>query len=168
MTWAELVKERDEYKCVICGSTDRIQAHHIKPTFLYPEYKKDLDNGATLCYECHKKTHGTSFSGGGIKAVNGIDPDPENRIKEHNKQLLEESEERRLQTKGRHIVWSSTKENADIVIDAAIHAGQCPKRYIAEAISMRLTAEGFKHDKEIFLPAWSEWENDFWKDERII
>ena len=60
--WREAVFKRDNYTCVWCGERSRtgkaviIQADHIKPFSLYPELRFALDNGRTLCRECHSKT----------------------------------------------------------------------------------------------------------------
>ena len=54
--WRQAVFKRDGYKCVECGSTKKIQGDHIKPFALFPELRFVIDNGRTLCYECHKKT----------------------------------------------------------------------------------------------------------------
>jgi predicted RNase H-like nuclease (RuvC/YqgF family) len=32
-------------------------AHHVKPKSQYPELKFDLENGVTLCVDCHKDHH---------------------------------------------------------------------------------------------------------------
>ena len=56
--WRESVFERDDYTCQDCGvKGGRLQADHIKPFSLYPEFWFDIDNGKTLCVECHKKTN---------------------------------------------------------------------------------------------------------------
>ena len=55
-SWAKMVKERDGYRCVLCGATENLHADHIKPVALYPELIRDLANGRTLCFPCHKKT----------------------------------------------------------------------------------------------------------------
>lgn len=53
--WKRKVKERDGC-CVLCGSKERLEADHIRPRSLYPELKLDINNGRTLCRDCHKKT----------------------------------------------------------------------------------------------------------------
>lgn len=55
--WRKAVFKRDKYRCVLCGSSKYIQAHHIKPLSLYPKLATRLSNGATLCKECHLKTY---------------------------------------------------------------------------------------------------------------
>lgn len=70
--WRTSVFKRDKYTCVWCGlkfikgKTGRItlQADHIKPFCNYPELRFDINNGRTLCIDCHKKTD--TF---GIKAM---------------------------------------------------------------------------------------------------
>ncbi len=59
--WSRRVRDRDENKCVECGATGKLHAHHIKPWRLHPELRFDLDNGVSLCPPCHQKTHGWSF-----------------------------------------------------------------------------------------------------------
>lgn len=55
--WRKAVFARDSYTCIWCGKKDKsIQADHIKPFALYPELRFAIDNGRTLCHECHKTT----------------------------------------------------------------------------------------------------------------
>lgn len=55
--WREDIFKRDNYTCVECGKQGRIQAHHIKPWADYPELRLDIDNGITLCIDCHVGKH---------------------------------------------------------------------------------------------------------------
>lgn len=55
--WRRQVYERDDYKCVKCGSKEKLNAHHILSWKHYPELRYDLDNGITLCEKCHIKIH---------------------------------------------------------------------------------------------------------------
>jgi 5-methylcytosine-specific restriction endonuclease McrA len=54
--WRRAVIERDNYACIWCGNTEHLEADHIKPFALFPELRFAIDNGRTLCRECHKKT----------------------------------------------------------------------------------------------------------------
>jgi len=53
----QMVLERDEYECVKCGSTNKLQCHHIQPVSIEPLLSADIDNCITLCSDCHKETH---------------------------------------------------------------------------------------------------------------
>lgn len=54
--WRRAVFKRDNYTCQNCGKRGgRLNADHIKPFILYPELILNVDNGRTLCVECHKK-----------------------------------------------------------------------------------------------------------------
>lgn len=50
---AEMVKERDGHKCVICGSTENLNAHHIG----YEGDYLNEDDIVTLCRRCHECLH---------------------------------------------------------------------------------------------------------------
>jgi len=55
--WREAVFDRDLYTCQNCGlSGVYITAHHIKSWKNYPDLRYIVDNGKTLCEDCHKKT----------------------------------------------------------------------------------------------------------------
>ena len=54
--WAALVKDRDK-KCTECGSVYDLHAHHIKQYKSHPELRNDVNNGITLCGNCHRKWH---------------------------------------------------------------------------------------------------------------
>lgn len=72
--WRLSVFTRDNYTCKHCGIKsvrgNRIilNADHILPFALYPDLRLDVDNGRTLCIECHKKT---DTYGNGAKAYTG-------------------------------------------------------------------------------------------------
>ena len=54
--WRIKVFHRDCFRCVWCGDKHKIEADHIKPFAYFPELRFNVDNGRTLCKECHKKT----------------------------------------------------------------------------------------------------------------
>jgi len=64
--WKKAVFERDNYICVFCSKPGGwskelkrkiiLNADHIKPFALFPEFRLSVDNGRTLCEECHRKT----------------------------------------------------------------------------------------------------------------
>jgi hypothetical protein len=55
--WRKAVFERDNYTCQICGIRGNyLQADHIHSFTKYPLLRFDVNNGRTLCVECHKKT----------------------------------------------------------------------------------------------------------------
>lgn len=58
INWRRAVFSRDKYTCQYCGQEGgRLNAHHIKEWAKYPEFRLDLNNGLTLCIECHKGVH---------------------------------------------------------------------------------------------------------------
>lgn len=59
--WREAVYKRDDYTCQYCGDNKggNLNAHHIYNYMEHPNLRLDLDNGVTLCNECHKLFHDT-------------------------------------------------------------------------------------------------------------
>lgn len=55
--WREAVYEKFNYECQLCGSEDRINAHHIESAHANEHLRLNLDNGIVLCYDCHTKFH---------------------------------------------------------------------------------------------------------------
>ena len=56
--WRTNVFKRDFYTCQHCSvKGGKINAHHIKPYKNHIELRTVLENGITLCYECHIKEH---------------------------------------------------------------------------------------------------------------
>jgi len=56
--WRKRVFERDGFMCQNCGDTGYLEAHHIKSWKDYPELRSNLNNGITLCLNCHYAVHG--------------------------------------------------------------------------------------------------------------
>lgn len=51
--WSNDVKSRDGV-CQVCGENHDLEAHHIVPKSQDPSRKYDVDNGITLCRDCHR------------------------------------------------------------------------------------------------------------------
>ena len=58
-SWSKQIMERDNYTCQICGDNKggNLNAHHLNAWNAFPEQRFDLDNGVTLCTDCHKEFH---------------------------------------------------------------------------------------------------------------
>ena len=56
--WRNKVLERDNYICRDCGEQSNLLAHHIKSQFVFPHLKLRVENGITLCRQCHRKRLG--------------------------------------------------------------------------------------------------------------
>ena len=58
-TWKRLVWIRDNYTCQDCGIYEPtiVVAHHIIPKMESAENILNIDNGITLCPNCHAKRH---------------------------------------------------------------------------------------------------------------
>lgn len=60
--WRTLVYKRDNYTCQCCGkSGGRLNSHHVYPFADYEDLRFDVDNGITLCEDCHDSTKDGSF-----------------------------------------------------------------------------------------------------------
>lgn len=51
--WADKVKEFWGYRCAVCGSESKLNAHHLLPRQI-KKYRTDLGNGICLCPKCHR------------------------------------------------------------------------------------------------------------------
>lgn len=60
--WRTAVFERDDYTCQHCGVRGgELHPDHIKQFAYYPELRFDINNGRTLCADCHRKTPSWGF-----------------------------------------------------------------------------------------------------------
>jgi 5-methylcytosine-specific restriction endonuclease McrA len=55
-SWRKSVIARDG-RCTRCGVTKRLQAHHIESFAHNKDLRFNIDNGVTLCQNCHRKEH---------------------------------------------------------------------------------------------------------------
>lgn len=57
--WRKSVFKRDNFTCQICQKkkSGRLNAHHIKSYRDFPDLRLEVNNGITLCNECHRKLH---------------------------------------------------------------------------------------------------------------
>lgn len=55
--WKKKVLERDNHRCINCGEKENLNVHHIVHWSDYYKGRVDVDNGITLCTECHAKEH---------------------------------------------------------------------------------------------------------------
>ena len=57
LSWKKQVKKKG--KCEVCGSTEKLVAHHIIPWEYSVKGRTDVENGQCLCERCHKMMHNT-------------------------------------------------------------------------------------------------------------
>lgn len=57
MQFRNAVLKRDGNTCRVCGTRFPLVVHHVKEFSKSPELRLAVDNGITLCQECHKKVH---------------------------------------------------------------------------------------------------------------
>lgn len=56
--WRTSVYERDKWTCKSCEKVGgELRAHHILPFSKYPSMRLEINNGITLCEECHDRLH---------------------------------------------------------------------------------------------------------------
>jgi len=121
--WRKSVYKRDGWKCKICGSKVKINAHHIVPGAKFEEERFSLENGITLCEKHHIQlhTHPSSFIQECIKKTSNIGEtpevdNPETSIKEFLYSLIRSNDYQEESRTDYGIVWSAniTNEIAEV------------------------------------------------------
>lgn len=93
--WRTSVMTRDANTCQKCGSTSNLEVHHIKTPQDNPELSLDMNNGITVCEDCHKNIEAiysvsiedlsaaTGYSTGTLQdfVYQGIIPKPRQNVK---------------------------------------------------------------------------------------
>lgn len=60
--WRSTVIKRDNNTCQQCNTKIGVKhVHHILPQRDYPEFILNIDNGITLCTDCHQKTYNREY-----------------------------------------------------------------------------------------------------------
>jgi 5-methylcytosine-specific restriction endonuclease McrA len=54
--WRKDILEKNNHTCVLCGSKEKLETHHIIPICEDKSCAFELWNGVTLCRTCHQKT----------------------------------------------------------------------------------------------------------------
>jgi 5-methylcytosine-specific restriction endonuclease McrA len=59
--WRKDIRKRDRQKCQWpgCGSKRRLEVHHIKKWSDNPALRYSINNGITLCKNCHQRIKGS-------------------------------------------------------------------------------------------------------------
>lgn len=56
--WVKSIFKRDKYICQTCNThKNRLNAHHILNWKTYKALRTDINNGITMCVDCHKEFH---------------------------------------------------------------------------------------------------------------
>lgn len=129
--WAREVKALDGNACVYCGSTDKLEAHHIQQKALAEESKTDLENGITLCHKCHYTAHGANYTTRNctFSGWRGFSTTPQEM-----KSFIADYAERK-------VVIAMSKGKKEEIKAAAIAAGESMNQYIITAVEQRLKSE---------------------------
>ena len=56
--WRNSVFKRDKYACIECKQIgNKLEAHHKAPYSLFPHLRFEVNNGITVCKNCHIEIH---------------------------------------------------------------------------------------------------------------
>ena len=85
--WRREVRQRDGDACRVCGVHLNLHIHHIKPLEKYPDFATELDNGITLCGNCHALLKGKEESTNLQTIIEAATKKPDMRTADQLKQL---------------------------------------------------------------------------------
>lgn len=57
LEWSRAVKRRDNFRCQICGSSEKLHSHHLNSWNYFIDERFVVENGMTLCNYCHLRFH---------------------------------------------------------------------------------------------------------------
>lgn len=62
-SWTKIIKERDNYKCLLCGSVNDLEVHNFTKltSFEHPDDAHYDNNLGTFCHNCHKIIESTNI-----------------------------------------------------------------------------------------------------------
>lgn len=55
--WHQKVLQKYNFKCDICGSSENLHVHHLENFWRHLPIGIDVDNGVSLCSDCHSQYH---------------------------------------------------------------------------------------------------------------
>lgn len=144
----EAVFRRDGFSCVVCGKPAQ-DAHHIVERRLWPDGGYYLENGASLCGDCHLNAEDTSLSCEEIREKAGIKkvllPPHLYRDQEYDKW-------------GNPVLPNKTRLKGDLFFDESV------QKILARSGALELFSDKVKYPRTYHLP----WSPGVTKDDRII
>ena len=85
--WRREVRQRDGDACSVCGVHLNLHIHHIKPLEKYPDFATEIDNGITLCGNCHALLRGKEESTNLQTIIEAATKKPDKRTTDQLKRL---------------------------------------------------------------------------------
>ena len=65
--WREAISKRDKWTCQMCGEIGgKLHPHHIWNFALFSYLRLNVDNGITLCIDCHIELHKKNYKQRGV------------------------------------------------------------------------------------------------------
>ena len=136
--WARMVKDIAGNRCAICGSSEKLEAHHIEPRSLRPDLVNDLNNGLCLCHTCHYWYHDGSYTNDNLQHVSYSYLRPEQKARYD---MVKDFKE----TSIRIVVPTDERLSARIAQAAALR-GISKAQYMSDALRAALDADGVTLD----------------------